>query len=218
MTATTDRFNGIPAGYELDRLVAEKVMGETEPTFQHELAHLDPEKSAGGDWVCWPEYERGDVCEWTPLPFSTDLTAAWKVVDRFVPWVCRFKSADGFIHLSCGHWADHGRCVDYAWTQEEEGLEDDPQPWSFHILRARPHGCVGYLPGRAESHSRYGCLRRMRHFGFSNRYRVFHGCRQVALHGCWVACDRCDFGGTSNADPSTRGSEWQACEAEFHEQ
>ena len=144
MTAMTDPFNAIPAGYELDRLVAEKVMGETEPTFPHELAHLDPEKSAGGDWVCWPEYERGDVCEWTPLPFSTDTTAAWKVVDRFVPWVCRFKSADGFIHLSCGHWADHGQCVDYAWTREEEGLEDDPQPWSFHIhlgLLGENSGC-----------------------------------------------------------------------------
>jgi hypothetical protein len=130
---TTEQIDAMSAGYELDALVAEKVMGEIMPTAPHDRTHLEPIKSVGENWTCWPEYERGDKCEWAPLPFSTDLTAAWKVVSLFEPWVCRFQSADGFIHLTCGHWADHGNCIEHKWTEEEEKLEGDPEAWSFHI-------------------------------------------------------------------------------------
>jgi len=130
---TTDQIDAMSAGIELDMLVAERVMGENRPTEPHEEHHLEPIRSLGENWVCWPEYERGDECEWTPLPFSTDMTAAWKVVSLLDPWVCRFQSADGFIHLTCAHWANHGDCVDHAWTEEEENMENDPHPWSFHI-------------------------------------------------------------------------------------
>ena len=61
------------AGYELDALVAEKVMDEIMPTAPHDRAHLEPIRSNGENWICSPEYEHGDKCEWSPLPFSTDL-------------------------------------------------------------------------------------------------------------------------------------------------
>lgn len=130
---TTEQIDAMSAGIQLDVLVAEKVMGESKPTELHEEGHLEAIRSVGGNWICWPEYERGDECEWTPLPFSTDLMAAWKVVSLFEPWVCRFQSADGFIHFTCSHWADHGDCIEHVWTEEEEKMEDDPKPWSFHI-------------------------------------------------------------------------------------
>jgi len=130
---TTEQIDAMSAGYELDTLVAEKVMGEIMPTASHDRAHLEPINSVGENWICWPEYEHGDKCEWAPLPFSTDLMAAWKVVSQFEPWVCRFQSADGFIHLTCGHWADHGNCIEHRWTEEEEKLEADPEAWSLHI-------------------------------------------------------------------------------------
>ncbi|HSE87647.1 MAG TPA: hypothetical protein VLJ79_15595, partial [Candidatus Binatia bacterium] len=99
---TTEQIDTMSEGTELDALVAEKVMDEIMPTAPHDQAHLEPIKSVGENWVCWPEYERGDKCEWAPLQFSTDLMAAWKVVSRFEPWVCRFQSADGFIQLAVG--------------------------------------------------------------------------------------------------------------------
>jgi hypothetical protein len=130
---TTEQIDAFPAGVELDAFVAERVMGERRPTELHEHTHFEPIGSAAGNWICSPEYERGDKCEWTPVPFSTDLKTAWRIVNLFEPWVCRFQSADGFIHLTCGHWASHGDCIGHTWTEEEERMEDDPRPWSFHI-------------------------------------------------------------------------------------
>ncbi len=104
-------------------------MGVAKPTDQVHASHLDP-VFYGAYWHCSPDYDEGDICEWRPIPFSTDLRAAWEVVEKLEPLVCRFETADGFIHLECGHWADHGECAqsEYADTEGE-----DPAPWSFHI-------------------------------------------------------------------------------------
>jgi hypothetical protein len=130
---TTEQIDALPAGIDIDSLVAERVMAEHKPTETHDEVHLQPMTSTGGNWICSPEYDHGDKCEWVPLPFSTDINAAWRIVNVLEPWVCRLKSADGFFHLTCGHWADHGDCIVQTWTEAEERMEEDPRPWSFHI-------------------------------------------------------------------------------------
>lgn len=71
------------AGRELDRLVAEKVMKQPKPPYVH-TCHIQPIRD--GIWVCHPYYERGDECAWEPIPFSTDIAAAWQVVERLCNW------------------------------------------------------------------------------------------------------------------------------------
>ena len=65
----------LSAGADLDAMVAEFVMGEARPTHEHVHAHIQPIGSPGGNWLCIPRYENGDVCEWVPLPFSTAVSA-----------------------------------------------------------------------------------------------------------------------------------------------
>jgi hypothetical protein len=81
-TLSAEQLDQLPAGQELDALVAEKVMEEAKPLVGHEDVHLEPRKSCGGNWLCWPEYDRGDMCEWAPAPFSTDIRAAWEVAEK----------------------------------------------------------------------------------------------------------------------------------------
>jgi hypothetical protein len=98
---TTEQIDVMTAGHELDALVAEKVMGEIMPTAPHDRAHLEPIKSNGENWICWPEYEHGDKCKWAPLPFSTDLMAAWKVVvDSSLGFAVFNQPTDSFILLA----------------------------------------------------------------------------------------------------------------------
>jgi hypothetical protein len=81
-TLSAEQVDQLPAGQELDALVAEIVMEEARPLVGHDDVHLEPRKSRGGNWLCWPEYDRGDVCEWAPVPFSTDMRAAWEVAEK----------------------------------------------------------------------------------------------------------------------------------------
>jgi hypothetical protein len=130
---TKEQIDAMSSGYELDALVAEKVMGEIMPTAPHDQAHLEPIKSSWRELDMLASTSTGISANGHPLRSGSDLMAAWKIVSRFEPCVCRFQSADGFIHLTCGHWADHGNCIEHRWTEEEEKLEDDPEAWSFHI-------------------------------------------------------------------------------------
>ena len=123
----------LPAGADLDARVAESVMGEARPTHEHVHAHLQPIASPGGNWLCIPRYENGDVCEWVPLPFSTAISAAWRLVEKLEPLVSRIQTADGFVHLASGHWADHGDCLPCETTDHVDGTDIDPRPWSFHV-------------------------------------------------------------------------------------
>lgn len=120
-------------GPELDARVAEVVMREPRPTAGHDRFHVESIPSAGGSWFCRQEYERGDICEWHPVPFSTRMSAAWSVVERLERLVSRFETGDGFLHLSVGHWADHGDCVGDPTESPEEDVAEDPRPWSCHI-------------------------------------------------------------------------------------
>ncbi len=147
----------LPAGADLDAVVAECVMGEARPAHEHVHAHIHPIASPGGNWLCIPRYENGDVCEWVPLPFSTAISAAWRIVERLEPLVSRYQTADGFVHLASAHWADHGDCLSRDTTAQDEEADIDPQPWSFHIH-------LGLLSDSPDipthwTHSRHFCAR-----------------------------------------------------------
>jgi len=74
-------------GEELDKLVAVEVMGEPMPEFTpgnalgFQLAG-SPVKSPKGNWLCLCRYDEGDIPMWRPVPFSTDISAAWLVVEK----------------------------------------------------------------------------------------------------------------------------------------
>lgn len=83
---TKEEILKMEAGEELDRLVAE-VMGEPMPEFTPENALElqlagSPVKSPKGNWLCLCRYDEGDIPTWRPLPYSTDISAAWSVVEK----------------------------------------------------------------------------------------------------------------------------------------
>ena len=84
---TKEEILAMEAGEELDRLVATEVMGETIPEFIPENALTlqltdSPVKSPQGNWLCLCNYDEGDIPTWRPVPYSTDISAAWQVVER----------------------------------------------------------------------------------------------------------------------------------------
>jgi len=110
----------IEAGEELDKLVAVEVMGELIPAVTHEPA-LDlqlagsPVKSPKGNWLCLCRYDEGDIPTWRPVPFSTDISAAWPIAGKMglalislnnKDWAC--CKANHIYHVDIGqdHYAD----------------------------------------------------------------------------------------------------------------
>jgi hypothetical protein len=79
MELTREMILNMPAGERLNRWVAERVMGQKMPMYIHS-PHIDP--TTDGAWICSPSYELGDLCIWRALPFSTDILAAWQVVEK----------------------------------------------------------------------------------------------------------------------------------------
>lgn len=72
-------------GKELDTLVAEKVMGHPMPDFIPEDAldlYLAGSPIHYDSWTCVCRYDEGDVPKWIPDPYSTDISAAWQVVEK----------------------------------------------------------------------------------------------------------------------------------------
>ena len=69
-------------GKDLNTAVAEYIFGEKKPTVGlHEEGHIYPITSGQG-WMCSPQYDLGDDCEWEPFPFGTDISCAWSIVER----------------------------------------------------------------------------------------------------------------------------------------
>ena len=86
---------------ELDVLVAEKVMGELMPSppsdQDGDLAIAGSGRfSPRGAWMVVSIYDEGDVPRWEPMPYSTDIAAAWKVVEKLGIWVCPSDNAHGW--------------------------------------------------------------------------------------------------------------------------
>lgn len=88
---TSDEIVNMPAGNDLDALVAEKVMGWTWRAFQpaHEIGDL-VRRPYPPDWSAIPRLVASGnerlAGGWdSDLPrYSTDIAAAWEVVDRMV--------------------------------------------------------------------------------------------------------------------------------------
>src|SRR3990167_1467186 len=77
----------MPAGPEMDALVAEKVMGEPQPhDAPVEMGSISGVLTMFNNypWKAWlPEcLGLGKPWTWRPLPYSTDIAAAWKVVEK----------------------------------------------------------------------------------------------------------------------------------------
>jgi len=83
-------IENMPAGREMDALVAEKVMEEQRPARTgNEMDALRgsisgiPSESANGSWfLTTTGFEDGDSPIWLPKPYSTDIAAAWEVVEK----------------------------------------------------------------------------------------------------------------------------------------
>ena len=98
------------AGREMDALVAERVMGWRHPdTSGHNADQMLPP-----DWVAWNDIR-------SVPPFSTDIAAAWQVLEKFLPHVrveCHKDSdyTDG-TGWHADIWADSGHgCSEGAST------------------------------------------------------------------------------------------------------
>lgn len=99
------------ASRELDALIAERVMGEPKPvyTFGPTLVFAaEYPASRGGMWREEVRYDEGDVPTWRPLAFSTDIAAAWMVMERM--------RADGFSAEVTGHPGRGFHCHIYEGT------------------------------------------------------------------------------------------------------
>lgn len=122
------------SGRQLDELVAEYVMGEKKPTYQHAPDHLYEIDSLNGNWYCLPEYDDGDKCHWHPKPFSTHFQYTSRILKVLEKKVATFNSTDGSFTLSCGHFMGSDNCIRGVDLDEWEcSLPLDPRPWYFHI-------------------------------------------------------------------------------------
>lgn len=92
------KIQDMPAGPEMDRLVAEKVMGWRLISDQYEATRI-----GGVIYPCW--VDSADQVRWSYLrqarhgdnqaPFSRDISHAWEVVER-VTDIKLQRRADGF--------------------------------------------------------------------------------------------------------------------------
>lgn len=139
---TKEEILAVKVGKELDKLVAIEVMGEPIPEFTPPNA-LDlqlvgpPIKSPKGNWLSRCKYEEGDIPIWYPLPFSTDIAAAWQVIDKMK----EMEDGKGNQLLCCLkiHCDIPGEVWDIFWSYAEgstmdDGHKDHKLPLSWYSL------------------------------------------------------------------------------------
>jgi len=82
---TKEEILAMEPGPELDALVAERVMGHPMPDFIPEDAldlYLAGAPIHYDSWTCVCRYDEGDIPKWVPDPYSTDISAAWPVIEK----------------------------------------------------------------------------------------------------------------------------------------
>lgn len=148
---TLDEALKLEAGSELDAIVCTAV---GIPSIPRWISTSDNGKSLNADapsegwrdqwdlrqWL--DEYKaRGMYLEYDVMqkdrwhPVSSDIAAAWTVVEKIAPLVGDFNYADGYFHLTYADSADHGdnkRGCD-PHVGETELDEDDGRQWSCHL-------------------------------------------------------------------------------------
>jgi len=137
---TKEEILAMKAGEYLDGVVAEQVMDEIQPKSapQNALEQMladNPIRSEKGNWICLCDYEHGDIPEWHPLHFSTDISAAWQVVEK----MREIKDSKGNQLLCCLKiYCDvPGEVWDIHWSYAElsvmnDGHKDHKLPLSWY--------------------------------------------------------------------------------------
>lgn len=138
---TTD---SLPAGPELDRLVAEKVMGFGDDDY------IPP-----GRWHVRPN----GVDDW--FKPSTNIAHAWEVVEKMSHLCGTFKKGDGFFHVTFAESADHSEgedCNPTSGVPDDYDGDADLEPWSCHVhVGAMGEQPDGVYPASWDHGSRFCC-------------------------------------------------------------
>ncbi|MBA7635928.1 hypothetical protein ES703_43538 [subsurface metagenome] len=97
---TKEEILAMEPGTELDILVAEKVMNHPMPDFISEDAldlYLAGTPIHCDSWTCVCRYDEGDIPQWVPATYSTDISAAWQALKKLREeyWCIEIKIADG---------------------------------------------------------------------------------------------------------------------------
>ncbi len=124
---TKEEILAMEAGKELDVLVAEKVMGHPMPDFIPEAAldlYLAGSPIHYDSWTCVCRYDEGDIPKWVPDPYSTDISAAWRVVDKLTEeWTRENKPISIEVIYDCG-----------SYETKIETWNEDKQDWNEPIF------------------------------------------------------------------------------------
>jgi len=105
----TKEILAMEPGPELDTLVAEKIMDHPMPDFIPEDAlnlYLVGAPIHYDSWTCVCRYDEGDVPKWVPAPYSTDISAAWLVVEKMF----ELGHSMSLLHLSSEFYPDYWYC------------------------------------------------------------------------------------------------------------
>lgn len=115
---TKEEILAMEPGPELDTLMAEKVMNHPMPDFIPEDAldlYLAGTPIHCDGWTCVCRYDEGDTPKWVPDPYSTDISAAWPVVEKMGlavsplrngDWACCKASYLYHLEITQDHYAD----------------------------------------------------------------------------------------------------------------
>ncbi len=142
-------------GRELDKLIAEKVMGWKRTKLSYQL-HINFDTLTVHPGVKDhfllepPEFfetpeDGSDRKHTEPPTYSTNLVAAWEVVSKLAPIVGDFHEADGFFILKYADSADHttGKNCPAEWTEDMTAYDanedsEDTHKWSAHFHPGHP--------------------------------------------------------------------------------
>lgn len=106
----------MPAGPEMDRLVAVKVMGWQKPIADaaHRGNRIGPWYAGGGTWHC--------------DPFSTDIAHAWEVVEKLTVWEHYRSGLDIELWTEGGFWKCYFRRRDKDDKKQSTSVLEDTAP------------------------------------------------------------------------------------------
>ena len=99
---TRDEILAMEPGRELDALVAERVMGKPKPTVipRSDEKFLETWDDWGGAWLARFKGDN-EIGQYYALPFSTNISKAWEVVEKIDAGSYRWRLASK--HCRSGH-------------------------------------------------------------------------------------------------------------------
>ncbi len=125
-------------GRELDAIIAEKVLGFI--NVRDDIIQTD--KDYRGHWerelIHQPCAYAEGYLEIVPY-FSTDIAAAWRIIDKLAPLVGDFEQADGYFKLMYADSAGHGGPKKCDPGESRYDADDtDLTRWSAHFHPGMP--------------------------------------------------------------------------------